>query len=114
MRNLLKNQDVGLDPHFRYRGKDQTRVETLSDAAFALAIALTVLSTSVPKTFDELWVSMSDVIPFGLCVTLVMVIWYQHYLFFFRYGLQNKGIITINSILIFLILVYVYPAQFSL
>lgn len=112
MRKLFKVQETGLDPHFRYRGKNQTRIETLSDAAFALAIALTVLSTSVPRTFDDLWLSMKDVIPFGLCVILVMIIWNQHYLFFFRYGLQTTKIIVINTFLIFLILVYVYPLNF--
>lgn len=112
MRTYLKDQEVGLDPYFRYRGKNQTRVETFSDAAFALAITLIVLSSSVPNTFEELMVSLSDVVPFGLCVVLVMVIWYQHYLFFLRYGLQNARIIVLNSFLIFLILIYVFPLKF--
>lgn len=112
MRGILKDQEVGLDPHFRYRGKNQTRVETFSDAAFALAITLIVLSSSVPKNFADLWLSMRDVIPFGLCVVLVMVIWYQHYLFFLKFGLQNRTIIAYNTFLIFLILIYVYPLKF--
>ncbi|MEQ8581783.1 MAG: TMEM175 family protein [Marinoscillum sp.] len=112
MRKLMKDQEVGLDPYFRYRGKNQTRVEAFTDAAFALGITLIVLSTSAPNTFDELWLSMRDVIPFGLCVILVMVIWYQHYLFFLRYGLQDSRIITLNTFLIFLILIYVYPLKF--
>ena len=112
MRQWLKDQEVGLDPYFRYRGKNQTRVETFSDAAFAISLALTVLSTSAPTTYDELWLSMREVIPFGLCVILVMVIWYQHYLFFLKYGLQSTPIIVLNTFLIFLMLVYVYPLKF--
>ncbi|MFY0598296.1 MAG: hypothetical protein JXR03_01410 [Cyclobacteriaceae bacterium] len=42
MRKILKDQEVDLDPHFRYIGKNQTRVEALSDAAFALVITLSV------------------------------------------------------------------------
>lgn len=112
MRKWLKEQEVGLDPNFRYRGKNQTRVEAFSDSAFAIALALTVLSSSAPSTFDELWLSMREVIPFGLCVILVMVIWYQHYLYFLKYGLQNIRIIALNTFLIFLVLVYVYPLKF--
>jgi uncharacterized membrane protein len=112
MRQLLKGQEVGLDPHFRYRGKNQTRVETFSDAAFALAITLLVLSSSVPTSFTELIASTRQIIPFGVCVTLLVVIWYQHYLFFLQYGLQDIKTVSINTILIFLILVYVYPLKF--
>ncbi|WP_421873851.1 TMEM175 family protein [Marinoscillum sp.] len=112
MRQMLKDQEVGLDPHFRYRGKNQTRVEAFTDAAFALGITLIVLSSSVPHTFDELWGSLKDVLPFGLCVVLVMVIWYQHYIFFLRYGLQDLRTISYNTFLIFLILIYVYPLKF--
>lgn len=54
MRQLLKNTEVGLDPYFNYRGKNQTRVETFSDAAFALGITLLVLSSTVPETFRPL------------------------------------------------------------
>lgn len=112
MRQALKDQEVGLDPHFRYRGKNQTRVEAFTDAAFALGITLIVLSSSVPHTFQELWLSIRDIIPFGLCVILVMIIWYQHYLYFIKYGLQDQTVIALNTILIFLILVYVYPLKF--
>lgn len=112
MRKMLAEQEVGLDPHFRYRGKNQTRVETFSDAAFALAITLLVLSSTVPTTFSELIASTKMIIPFGLCVILIMVIWYQHYLFFLQYGLQDIRTVSINTLLIFQILVYVYPLKF--
>ena len=112
MRKILSEQEVGLDPNFRYRGKNQTRVETFSDAAFALAITLLVLSSTVPTSFSELIESTRMIIPFGLCVTLIMVIWYQHYLFFLQYGLQDIRTVSINTVLIFLILVYVYPLKF--
>lgn len=109
---MMKDQEVGLDPYFRYRGKNQTRLEAFTDAAFALAITLTLLSSSVPNTFAELSDSMQNLIPFGGCVVLVMIIWYQHYIFFLRYGLQDLKTIVLNTFLIFLILVYVYPLKF--
>lgn len=108
----MKDQEVGLDPYFRYRGKNQTRLEAFTDAAFALAITLILLSSSVPSTYQELSASMRNVIPFGGCVVLVIIIWYQHYIYFLRYGLQDLKTIVLNAFLIFLILVYVYPLKF--
>lgn len=112
MRSFFKSQGVGLDHRFHYRGMSQTRVETFSDAAFALAITLLVLSSSVPGTFEELRTSMRMIIPFGISVVLITVIWYQHYLFFLKFGLQDAKTIALNAVLIFLILVYVYPLKF--
>lgn len=112
MRQVLKDQQVGLDPKFRYRGMSQTRIETFSDTAFALAITLLVLSSSVPETFQELKASMKNVLPFMLCICLITVIWYQHYIFFLRYGLQNARTVVLNVVLLCLILVYVYPLKY--
>ncbi|MEO9482640.1 MAG: TMEM175 family protein [Ekhidna sp.] len=111
MRNL-KNQLVGLDPKFRYRGLDQTRIETFSDAVFAVAFTLVVLSSSVPETFDQLRKSIHDILPSFICIVLIVVIWYQHYVFFLRYGLQNTKTVTVNTFLLFLVLIYIYPLKF--
>ena len=103
MRTALKEQEIGFDPYFRYRGMNVTRIEGFSDAAFALAITLLVLSSSVPSTFHELWLSMANAVPFLCCVILIVLIWYQHYIFFLRYGLQDAKTIVINTTLLFLI-----------
>ncbi|WP_424962414.1 TMEM175 family protein [Ekhidna sp.] len=108
----LKNQLVGLDPNFRYRGLNQTRIETFSDAVFAVAFTLVVLSSAVPETFDGLRKSIHDIIPSFICIVLIVVIWYQHYVFFLRYGLQNTKTVTVNTFLLFLLLIYVYPLKF--
>ncbi len=108
----LKDQLVGLDPKFTYRGLNQTRIETFSDAVFAFAFTLVVLSSSVPETFTELKASLREIIPFLICIVLIVVIWYQHYIFFLRYGLQNTKTVVINTFLLFLLLIYVYPLKF--
>ena len=82
IRGLLKNKKSLQGKDFVLRGEAQTRIETLSDAVFAIAIALLVLSSSVPERYDELLLSMQDIIPFGVCITLLMLIWYQHFIFF--------------------------------
>ena len=108
----LKDQLVGLDPQFSYRGLNQTRIETFSDAVFAVAFTLVVLSSSVPETFEGLRESIDDILPSFICIVLIVVIWYQHYIFFLRYGLQNVGTVVINTFLAFLVLIYVYPLKF--
>lgn len=112
IRKSIKAQKVGLDPDFKYRGLETNRVEALSDAAFALAITLLVLSSTVPETFQELRESIRMIVPFAISIALIMVIWYQHYLFFIKFGLQDKLTVVINTFLLFLILVYVYPLKF--
>lgn len=71
-----------------------------------------VLSSTIPETFEQLWVSLAEIIPFAICVTLITLIWYQHYIFFLKYGLQDKKTILLNTLLLFLLLVYVYPLKF--
>lgn len=108
----LKDHLVGLDPKFQYRGLNQTRIETFSDAVFAVAFCLVVLSTDVPQTFDQLRASINDIIPSFICIVLIVIIWYQHYVFFLRYGLQDTRTVTINTLLLFLVLIYIYPLKF--
>jgi hypothetical protein len=40
------------------------------------------------------------------------VIWFEHFTFFRRYGLQDTYILVWNAILLFLIVFYVYPLKF--
>lgn len=112
MRQSLKGRDYGMNPEFKNRGEEQTRIETFSDAVFALAVTLLVLSSTVPETFQDLRDSFADIIPFGICISLLMIIWYQHYIFFIRYGFKDVKIVAINAVLLFLVLVYVYPLKF--
>lgn len=91
---------------------EHTRIEGLSDGVFAIAVALLLITTDVPEKFSELKLFLKDFIPFGITIVLLMVIWYQHYIFFIRYGLRDAKIVTLNTLLLFLILFYVYPLKF--
>ncbi|XOV93116.1 MAG: TMEM175 family protein [Bacteroidota bacterium] len=112
VRQSLKNSKIGLNQDFRYRGEEQTRIETFSDAVFALAITLLIFSSKVPDNFEELRGFLFEIIPFGLSMILITYIWYEHYLYFIRFGFKSSRIVILNTALLFSILLYVYPLKF--
>lgn len=97
---------------FTVRGEEGSRLQSLSDGVFALAIAMLLISGSVPKTFQELTNFVWDAIPFAVCITFVYWIWSSQVIFFLRYGIQNGAIIFLNYCLLFFVLFYVYPLKF--
>ena len=100
------------EARFRWRGQEVTRLEGFSDAVFAFALTLLVVSLEVPKAFHELRAVMRGFFAFGGCFALLIYIWFQHYRFFRRYGLQDAISITLNCALLFCVLFYVYPLKF--
>lgn len=97
---------------FRHRGHEVKRIETFSDAVFAFAVTLLIVSLEVPKTFEELLISMRGFLAFGICFCLLLLVWYEQHVFFRRYGLDDLPTIFLNSALLFIVLFYVYPLKF--
>jgi len=112
VRQALKKANESTTGPFRLRGMDHTRIEGLSDGVFAIAIALLLISSSPPQVFADLMVFMYDFVPFAATITLLMMLWYEHYTFFVKYGLKDTMTVFLNTILLFLILFYVYPMKF--
>jgi uncharacterized membrane protein len=100
------------EPHFRWRGGEITRLEGFTDAVFAFAVTLLVVSLEVPRTFEELLVAMKGFFAFAICFAILTQVWYFHYKFSRRYGLQTVYTIVLNASLIFVVLFYVYPLKF--
>jgi uncharacterized membrane protein len=97
---------------FRWRGGSVSRLEGLSDAVFALALTLLVVSLKVPASFEELIAVFVEMPVFAACFTLLMVLWFYHYRFHRRFGLEDRPTIVLNAVLLFLVLLYVYPLRF--
>ena len=108
---MIKN-DIGLSQQFRWRGHEVSRIEGLSDAVFAFAITLLVVSLEVPKTFDELAETMHGFGAFLVSFMLLFAVWFNHYKFFRRYGLRDTTTVILNAVLLFVVLFYVYPLKF--
>ncbi len=83
---------------FRWRGGDVSRLEGFSDAVFAFALTLLVVSLQVPKTFDELLVTMRGFVAFAICFCLLAMVWYDHYLLFRHYGLKDTSTVVLNTV----------------
>ncbi len=111
VREGLARRRVG-EEDFRWRGEDISRIEGFSDAVFAFAVTLLVVSLEVPKTFDELLATMRGFFAFAICFALLLFVWYEHYKYFRRYGLRDNPTLWLNSVLLFLVLLYVYPLKF--
>jgi uncharacterized membrane protein len=94
------------------RRHDISRLEAFSDAVFAFALTLLVVSLDVPSSYDELMALMAGFVPFAASFALLVWIWYEHNIFFRRYGLQDPWTTTLNAVLLFVVLFYVYPLKF--
>lgn len=99
-------------PIFRMRGQDLGRVEGFSDCVFAFAMTLLVVSLEVPKSMPELFAAVRGFLAFGICFCFLMLVWFDHHRFFRRYGLEDTPTLVLNAVLLFVVLVYVYPMKF--
>ena len=112
---MIREQMLGVtqgERNFRWRGGEISRVEGFSDAVFAFAVTLLVVSLEVPKSFHDLMLAMRGFPSFAICFAILANVWFEHYRFFRRYGLQDAYTIVVNCVLLFFLLFYVYPLKF--
>ena len=98
---------------FRLRGMDMTRTETFTDAAFAFALTLLVVSIdSIPSTYEELWYAVKGVPAFGLACALLFLFWHGHWNWSRRYGLEDFASMVLSFFFVFVMLCYIYPMKY--
>jgi len=97
---------------FVWRSHEPSRLETFSDAVFAFAITLIMVSLEVPRTFDELFEVFKGFFAFACCFGILFMIWNNQNIYFRRYGLNNARVTSLNAMLLFVVLMYVYPLKF--
>ena len=97
---------------FRIRGREISRVEGLSDAVFGFAIALLAISLEVPKTSAEVLHALRGVGAFAITFLLLFNLWRAQYTFFRRYGIEDTKVVMLTGMLLFVLLIFVYPLKF--
>jgi hypothetical protein len=94
------------------RGSEVTRMEAFVDAAFAFAVTLLVISLdAVPSSISEFVVALKGIPAFAGSFALIAMIWWSHAVWSRRYGLQDGVSVLLSLLLVFLVLVYVYPLR---
>ena len=97
---------------FRLRGLNMTRLETYLDAAFAFATTLLIISIgSIPKNYQELILALKDTPAFAASFASIAFLWISHRKWSHSYGLEDMTSTLFSLILIFIMLVYVYPLK---
>ena len=97
---------------YRLRGENMTRIEVFSDAAFAFAVTLLVISLSeIPQNLEQLLSAMYGVPSFAGSFAVMTLIWFSHRQWSERFGLDDGPSTFLTLTLIFVVLIYVYPLK---
>ena len=93
-------------------GERNNRLDAFVDAAFAFAVTLLVISANrIPDTVDELLLALKTVPAFAASFAMVTLFWYAHVRWSRRYRLHTMPAVLLSLLLVFLVLVYVYPLR---
>jgi uncharacterized membrane protein len=107
MSGLANPNDV-----LRVRRHQPTRLEGFVDSAFAFAVTLIVISIGhVPSDVPEMLQALRGLPTFAVCFLLISRFWAMHRFWSRHYDIEDKTAIRLSLMLVFLVLVYVYPLR---
>jgi uncharacterized membrane protein len=115
LRSLLINRSRGSGrkpDEFKWRSREVSRVEGLSDTVFGFAVTLLIVSLEVPRTSAELLDTMRGFVAFALTFAVLFSLWYRQFIFFRRYGLEDTRAVVLNGALLLFVLFFVFPFKF--
>lgn len=92
------------------RGDKVTRLEAFVDAAFAFSVTLLVISgDQIPTSVSMLTDSLKQVPAYAASFLIIMQFWLNHADWSRRYGLEDIVSDRLSLVLIFVLLIFVYP-----
>ena len=95
-----------------WRGGDISRLEAITDAVFAIAITLLIVSHDVPRDYVHFKGVMWSFCGFAVTFFALIAIWYNTFKFHRRFGIEDGYTIFLSTVLIFVVLFYIYPLKF--
>ncbi|QDU69793.1 TMEM175 family protein [Engelhardtia mirabilis] len=101
------------DALFRWRGGEVSRLESLTDGVFALAMTLLVVPFEVRgvESFAQFEAILLRAPVMALCVAFIIMVWQSHFLFHRRYGLEDGVTVWLNAAFLFVLLLGIYPLK---
>jgi uncharacterized membrane protein len=100
-------------PHeFKWRSREVSRLEGLSDTVFGFAITLLIVSLEVPRTSGELLETMRGFVPFVFTFGVLYSLWHKQFIFFRRFGIEDTVTVVLNGALLLFVLFFVFPFKF--
>jgi len=88
-----------------------SRIEAFSDAVFAFAATLLVVSVGFEESESVIKINWRVFLGFGVSFFVLVALWWLHYNFFRRTDFMNGWIVVINAVLLFVVLYYVFPLK---
>lgn len=88
------------------------RLEAFVDAAFAFAVTLLILwNNDLPDSIASLIALLKTIPSSAASFTLIAWFWWAHVAWSKRFQLNNRATITLNLLLVFLVLIYMFPLR---
>ncbi|KPM33151.1 Hypothetical protein I595_53 [Croceitalea dokdonensis DOKDO 023] len=88
-----------------------SRIEAFSDGVFAFAATLMVVNFDMGGEMSFSKANLTGFLAFFVSFFVLVALWWVHYNFFRRTDYMDNKIITLNSILLFVTLYYVFPLK---
>ncbi|AZQ57851.1 DUF1211 domain-containing protein [Maribacter sp. MJ134] len=88
-----------------------SRIEAFSDAVFAFAATLLVVSLGTDSTDAIIDIDVKLFTGFAVSFFVLVILWFLHYNFFRRTNYMDNVIIAVNAVLLFVVLYYVFPLK---
>lgn len=88
-----------------------SRIEAFSDAVFAFAATLLVVSVGIEESSSVIKIDWMAFVGFGGSFFVLLALWWLHYNFFRRTKYIDGVIIALNAVLLFVVLYYVFPLK---
>ncbi len=106
------NSDAARIGELKVRRTQPTRLEGFVDSAFAFAVTLIVISIGhVPSDVPEMLQALRGLPTFAVCFLLISRFWAMHRFWSRHYDIEDETAVRLSLILVFLVLVYVYPLR---
>lgn len=95
----------------REERKSTSRLEALTDSAFAFALTLLVIASGPPQSFDALAQALKTIPAFFASAALLLMFWHGHVQWSRRYGLDDAKSVILTCAFTLVVMVYVYPLR---